>query len=271
MMCSPTYYLIYFFSKFSQQISEPLRSLVKRSLNNAGPYDPIIKEFAMNINYYSNTAYNGLRTTLKNILPHLSTIKRWYKDIDGSPGFTRESLNAINRRISSSGMDGQTVVVALSMDEMAVRKHIVWDPIKMKFVGHVSFSTDMNDVASKALVFMLTGVNSSWKIPIGYFYVNGFDADKRTKLLIECLQFINSGTNVDILSMTFDGDGANIKMVENLGANLKDDDLNTTFVNPITNKPIHVILDGCHMIKLVRNNLAKKRVLYHGNDKIEWR
>jgi hypothetical protein len=249
-----------------------LRSLVKRDLQNVGPFDPILKAFAMNVNFYSNSAYNGLRSALHNILPHAGTIKRWYKGIDGSPGFTRESLNAINRRCLESKMSNRPVV-ALSMDEVAIRKHVEWDPVKQKMMGYVSFisGTDGDDIASKALVFMATCVNSSWKVPLGYFYVNGFDANKRTKLLKECLKFMHDGSTAEICSLTFDGDAANVKMVENMGAKINDDDLCAAFINPFTDKPIQVILDMCHMVKLVRNNLEKKKVIYFRNEKIEWR
>jgi hypothetical protein len=98
----------------------------------------------------------------------------------------------------------------LSQDEVASRKHVIWCEQKKNYIGHVSFSSDITELASKALVFMATGVNTSWKVPLGYFYVNGFDGEKRAKLLDECLKFLhNVCDTLEVCSITFDGDGAN--------------------------------------------------------------
>jgi fluoride ion exporter CrcB/FEX len=37
---------------------------------------------------------------------------------------------------------------------------------------------------------MITSVNDNWKIPIGYFYVNGLSALKRTALIKSCFEFL---------------------------------------------------------------------------------
>jgi DNA transposase THAP9 len=240
-------------------------------LDNVGPYDPVLKAFAMNVNFYSNAAYNGLRTSLHNILPHTSTIKRWYSAIDGSPGFTSVSLEAIQRRIQENPTHSQTLV-ALSMDEVAIRKHVEWDDSKQKMLGYVCFSSDVALVADKALMFMATSVNDDWKIPLGYFTVSGFDGANRSALLTECLKFMHEGCpEVVICALTFDGDPANIKMTEEMGAKFNDDDLCAAFIDPFSDRIVQIILDMCHMLKLIRNNLAKREVFYFQNQKIEWR
>jgi hypothetical protein len=241
-------------------------------LYNKGPYGHELKKFAMNLNFYSNAAYTGVRRALKNILPHINTLKNWYRGIDGSPGFTIESIKAIKQRVQEESAKGNTIVVALSQDEVATRKHVIWCEQKKKYIGHVSFSSDITELASKALVFMATGVNTSWKVPLGYFYVNGFDGEKRAKLLDECLKFLHNGCDtLEVCSITFDGDGANLKMAEIMGANLTDTGTSPFFENPYSKKRISVILDVCHAVKLIRNNLAKKGVLHHGSNKIEWK
>jgi DNA transposase THAP9 len=248
-----------------------LRTLVKRDLDNSGPYDPLLKAFAMNINFYSNAAYSGLRTTLHNILPHNSTIKRWYSVIDGSPGFTLASLDAIKCKVQGNPPGTQTLV-ALSMDEVAIRKHVEWDDSTQKMAGYVCFTSDVAQVADKALMFMATSINDDWKIPLGYFTVSGLDGEKRSVLLTECLKFINEGCPEAIIcTLTFDGDPANLKMVEEMGAKFVDDDLCACFIDPSSKRVIHIILDMCHMLKLIRNNLSKREVFYYQHEKIEWR
>jgi len=60
---------------------------------------------------------------------------------------------------------------------MAIKKYVSWDGIR--FWGYVDIRSDSNDdddsspVAKDALVFMVVSVNSSWKIPIAYFFIDG--------------------------------------------------------------------------------------------------
>ncbi|KYN14927.1 THAP domain-containing protein 9, partial [Trachymyrmex cornetzi] len=81
--------------------------------------------------------------------------------------------------------------------------------------------------------------------------------------------------NVDVVNITFDGASLNIYMCEKLGARLKPidiEDIVPYFAHSNNeHKRISIIYDACHMIKLVRNAIAK----YNLNDKdgrtISWK
>lgn len=63
-------------------------------------------------------------------------------------------------------------------------------------------------------------------------------------------------------------------MCELFGANLNvfSNDFQTHFPNPVTNEKIYILLDPCHMEKLVRNTLASRKTFYDQHDKkIEWK
>ncbi|KYN18566.1 THAP domain-containing protein 9 [Trachymyrmex cornetzi] len=65
-----------------------------------------------------------------------------------------------------------------------------------------------------------------------------------------------------VFSVTFDGTICNFSMCTNLGANFEyGSNFKPYFTNPVTMKKCFVILDPCHMIKLVRSTLGDKRVL----------
>jgi Transposase protein len=180
-----------------------------------GPYTIEVKIFALNLNFESPAAYVWLRDVLpKGVLPHPMTLRNWYKGIDGSAGFTVESLRAINLQIASDS--SKRLVLALAVDEMAIKRHVAWDKHAGKFIGHVSFGKSLDDLATKVIVFLATAINGSWKIPVGYFFTNGLDHLKRAKLLEGCLFFMKD-IEAEIGSVTFDGDPANLKMVEAMG------------------------------------------------------
>ena len=61
------------------------------------------------------------------------------------------------------------------IDEMSIRKHIEWNG--ERFVGYVDIGAEVDDdsnpVASEVLVFMLVCLNGFWKLPVGYFLLDG--------------------------------------------------------------------------------------------------
>lgn len=80
-------------------------------------------------------------------------------------------------------------------------------------------------------------------------------------------------TGVQIISLTFDGAASNITMIKHLGCSFEDiNALKTTFPHPVTNQPVYVMPDACHMIKLVRNCFESYGILMSGdtNKPINW-
>ncbi|EFN70705.1 hypothetical protein EAG_00066, partial [Camponotus floridanus] len=47
--------------------------------------------FAISLHYFSPRAYKYVRNILNGALPHHKTLSKWYKTINGEPGFTSES------------------------------------------------------------------------------------------------------------------------------------------------------------------------------------
>lgn len=127
-------------------------------------------------------------------------------------------------------------------------------------------------LASRALVFLLCGINKSFEFPVGYHFTNGLHGQDLCKLVTEAIIKI-SECGVKISNLTLDGAKENLKMVELLGANL--DPLSEKFKpyikSPYDESIIYVILDPSHMEKLMRNMLGNHGLLFDQNDEnIEW-
>jgi DNA transposase THAP9 len=247
---------------------------MNRSLeeNRKKHFTPELKCFALNLSYFSNSGYGFLRKTLGNLLPAPRTLHYWLQKIDASPGFTTASFQLLQNKITTAKKNGKKFVCALSMDEMAVRKQIKWDKHKNRFIGLVDFDSkgDNEIVANKALVFMLTAINDNWKIPIGYFNVSRLNHKNRADLIERCFEQLNE-LDLELASLTFDGDKANIRAVESLGANFSSVDVQSSVLNRFSGKPVYVFLDMCHAIKLVRNNFAKQAKLKVGSQTVKWK
>lgn len=224
------------------------------------------------MNFYSPKAYNYVRSVFKNKLPAPSTIRNWYSNTNGSPGCTQEALQILKRKQKTYH---GTLYACLTMDEMALRKQIEWDPKQKKFIGYIDYGLEFGleseklPVAKEVLVYLLTCVNQRWKIPVAYYFVNGLTSEERAEITNKVLSFLtNSG--VKVIALTFDGLPSNINMCTHLNASNVNNN-NYYFVHPSENYNIPIFFDAPHMLKLIRNTLASKDILYDGNNNaIRW-
>jgi hypothetical protein len=219
-------------------LSGPSKQIVKRQVAKsrqrlAKVYSPELRKFALTLHYYSPRAYNFVRESFNTCLPHPKTLSRWYKTVNGNPGFTEESFHAIRQMVEKSNYE---LFGALLVDEVAIRKHLDYDGHNM--TGYVDLGTglegDDRPLAKEALVFMVVSINSSWKIPVGYFLVDGVNSEQRCNLLKQCLSHICE-TGLRILTLTFDGLSSNLTMATLMGCQLNvSKDLKTFFPHPVT-------------------------------------
>lgn len=169
----------------------------------------------------------------------------------------------------------KTLYVTLMADEMAIRQQLIWNEGKKQYIGYVDYGigTEYNDTteeATDALVFMVVPINSKGKLPLAYYLTNKFSGDEKAEIVKNLLQLIGD-TGAEVLSMTFDGAPSNITMAEILGADFSPSSFKPFFENPHTKQRIHIFLDACHMVKLLRNNWASKGIFYDENgEKIKW-
>lgn len=223
-------------------------------------YSPELRKFALTLHFLSPRAYKYVRNHFDSCLPHPKTISKWYQSVDCEPGFTKESFEAL--KIKSQK---QPVIGALCMDEMAIRKCIEWDGHRSH--GYVNVGNHVDDdsvpVATEALTFMVTAVNGSFKIPVGYFLINGVSGLQKAELVRTCLDLL-AESGVTIVTLTFDGAPNNLAM--RLGCNLNcKKKINTQFEH--NSFKISILLDPCHCLKLVRNTLGDKGVMYNKEGK----
>ena len=148
------------------------------------------------------------------------------------------------------------------LDEMAIKKHISWDG--KKYNGYVDLGNGIKDdslpVAGDALVFMVVAIDESWKVPCGYFFIDGLSGAERANLVNVCLQRL-SDAGIKVISLTCDGPSCHFSMLSALGASLHPSKMIPYFLHPSNKEKIYVLLDVCHMLKLVRNTLAEKEII----------
>lgn len=126
-------------------------------------YNEDVRSFCLTLHFYSPRAYNYVRSKFNDNLPGISTIRKWYSSLNASPGFTVESFEALKKKVTENSEDGEKkkLICALMCDEMAIRRHVQFNPSRSKFDGFIDIGrTNANDenvpVAKDALVFMVS-------------------------------------------------------------------------------------------------------------------
>lgn len=237
-------------------------------------YPEEVRSFCLTLHYYSPLAYNYVRTKFLNHLPAICTMRKWYASINSAPGFTTEAFEALKLKADGYNEDGKQLYVNVIFDEMAIRQHSQWNPNRKKFDGFIDMGRQATEehslaLAKDALVFLVSGVNEDFKIPVSYFLTNGLIAEERAALLNEILiRLADIGTVV--VSITFDGLSANLAMCKIMGANFETED---AYIFDPTNgkRRIYIFLDAAHMLKLMRNCLGSRNLIDADGEIIEWK
>jgi len=221
-------------------------------------YPEELQAFAMTLQFYSSRAYDCVRENFDLALPSPRTIRSWYSGVDGDPGFTKQAFDALKARASDNLSKGKETVCSIMFDEMAIKKHIEYSNGRM--CGYVDIGTgrfdDSNPVAKDALVFMAVSVNDGWKIPLGYFLIDGLTGEERANLVSKCFRRLHD-TGVRAVSLTCDGPSCHFAMMRSLGANMDIVGMDPSFPHPCDPSiRVHIVLDVCHMLKLLRNSFA---------------
>ena len=227
------------------------------------------------LQFYSTKAYCYVRKSVSLSLPHPSTVRRWYRNAHADAGFTNSSFDALSTRVEEASEQGHRVICSLVMDEMSIRRHVEWDGTR--FVGYVDIGTGVTDdstpVAKDVFVLLVVAFNDNWKIPCGYFFIDGMSGEERSNIVNECITRLHE-TGVLVVSITCDVPSFNMAMICALDCIFDpfSPNFRPSFQHPCqTHDQIQIMLDPCHMLKLIRNCLGDLAVLHDNtNTPIQW-
>ena len=188
------------------------------------------------------------------------------------PGFIGESFTILEEQAK---MNTEKKDCCLVLDAMAIRKQVQWEPANNQYSGFADYGPLQAPkiVVSEALVFLLVGLRSHWKQPIGYFLTDKANATVQAELINMALVKASSA-GLKVWCVTSDGTTANITTFRKLGCRFgySYNTISTKFKHPVTGEDVFVILDPCHMPKLAGNALAFLQAFSSSDgDKIQWK
>lgn len=227
------------------------------------------------MDYYGPKAYDYLRKRFNGNLPHISTIRKWYANsgANGEPGISEEGIHTISEVVKEMQSAGEEFYCSIAFDEMYIRRHIQYNDSQKKFSGSITYGNLENDTmecARCAIVFMVVGINKQIALPIAHHFIGTLNTKQKAELLKSIIMALTEA-NAIIVNVTCDGLSTNFSTFSTLGASFKTENLKPYFLNPANGSKIHIMLDACHMLKLVRNCVHNKGQLEDGeNMSIEW-
>lgn len=160
---------------------------------------------------------------------------------------------------------GEKLTLALKWDEMHIKENVQYSNEEQKLVGY-SFCDGNNEkegsknVANQALVFYVSAVNTSFEMPIAYYFISSMNAVQKKNLVQNIMeQIIDRG--IILSSITFDGFRTNKTVCTLFGAELNVYSPQFKPYLTVKDQRIYIFFDACHMIKLIRNRLGAKKIL----------
>ena len=168
------------------------------------------------------------------------------------PGFNENIMKALRQKVALQS--DQERLYAVVMDEMAIKEALLYNAEMDALEGFEDFGRlgKTKFVANHALVFMVRGLTSKWKQPVGYFLSSGpMTGATMKELLCECIQKVTDvGLNVKVLIGDQGSNNRNL-FEKVLGASPKKPYFTAS------EKKVFVLYDPPHLLKSIRNNLKK--------------
>jgi hypothetical protein len=131
---------------------------------------------------------------------------------------------------------------------------------------------DEDKIATEALVFMLVGLKSHLKYPIGHVMCYKIGGEMLKCFITNALNLC-AAHNIDAHTVTMDGAKSNVSAMKRFGCKFgsKEELIDGSFNFPGFDHPLLFILDPPHMLKLGRNAFSDLGVFIDGDEnEIRW-
>ena len=217
------------------------------------------KMIALSIFFHSRKVYKILSKLF--ILPSKSTLLHDLKKMNMKPGFSESILEALQVKVKT--MDIRDQNVALVFDEMSIKEGLTYNTGRDIVEGFEDFghAGQTRFLANHAIAFMVRGLASKWKQPIGYFLSAGpIKASVLQTLTKSCITKLQS-IGLNVVALICDQGSNNRSFLGKKGEKVS---VNRPYIIH-NDRKIFVMYDPPHLLKNIRNNLKKGDFNVNGN------
>ena len=196
-------------------------------------------------------------------LPSKRTLETYMQNTNIMPGFNDAVFDALREKVQT--MDPTDRCISLIFDEMALKSALVYnhrlDRIEgFEDIGELGMS---QFIADHALAFMVRGLHTKWKQPLGYFLTAGTVKPETLQTLTQsCLEKLEKiGLQTKVLCDQGPNNRCLLQKLENVSTE------RPYIVS--NNKKVFVVYDPPHLLRNVRNNCKKSNYKY-GDVEVKW-
>jgi len=244
--------------------SENAKTLVKmqisRKKSSTKSWSQKEKQLALSIFYKSPAAYKFLYFSKQINLPGLTSIKRWVGNLKCLPGLNTALFKQLKTKVDV--MSSQEKYCTLVFDEMKIKNFLEYNKYLDLVEGYEDLGSKgrSNQLAGQAMVFMIRGLYSTWKLPIAYFLPSTsvkhiMLADLITEVLERLFQ-----CGLVVKAIVCDQGVSNVAAFK---------DLKMTKDKPyffIGDNKVYSIFDVPHIFKNLRNHFIRNNFLFNGKE-----
>lgn len=170
-------------------------------------------------------------------------------------------MNALRQKIDDViELDRHCVLL---FDEMSIKPRLLYDVAQDRVIGYQDYGkeipclSDTPKVATKALVFMIRGLNRNWKQPIAHYFTEKGITSEELALLIPIIIKAVNATGLKVRGVIADQASTNSSGLNLLISGTKTMNKKSYpyfFVGEEIKNKVFVIFDWPHMVKCFRNN-----------------
>lgn len=213
------------------------------------------KLLALGLFFRSPSAYRFISHSFR--MPGVKTLQTFIGGLHSGCGFKSEYVEALVKRVESMGEKEKLCV--LTFDGMALKSKLQYseacDEVK-GFVDLGEFGKETSDVAKQAIQFMVRGLATKWKQPLGHFFgSHGVKAEVLQQMLTSAVSLLEE-TGLQVIAVVCDQEISHRLMFKRLGATVGQ----PWFMSANNNK-VFVMYDVPHLMKNLRNNLLNHDVI----------
>jgi hypothetical protein len=212
------------------------------------------KLLALGLYYKSPSAYRFMSGSFR--LPSERTLQTFIGGFNTRCGFKSDYLHALQKR--TEAMQAMEKYCVLTFDGMSLKTKLQYSEQQDKVLGFVDLD-DFGDSlmvtaegAKQALQFMVRGVSTRWKQPLGHFFGSHSVKSDILKQMLKCAVSLLEGIGLTVVAVVCDQEASHRVLHSALGATVDE-----PWFKSDTGSKVFMMFDVPHLIKNVRNNIMK--------------
>jgi len=217
------------------------------------------KLFALGLYYKSPTAYRFMSKSFQ--LPSERTLRDYIGQFSVHCGFDSDYWKALEKHVES--MSNCQRYCVLTFDGMSLRSKLQYSESKDKVTGYVDladFGEVSSEPAKEALQFMVRGVSSCWKQPVGHFFIG---TTVKAELLREMLHTVVTkleSIGLHVVAIVCDQQVSHRSLFSLLGVSIEQ-----PWFSSSNGSRIYAMFDMPHIMKNLRNNFMNYDIVVDDN------